>query len=50
MLEGAEADAGAASVKSLSLSREGSLVDEGVEVGGEEVGARSLEKSSVFER
>ncbi|KAK0363181.1 GTPase activating protein (GAP) [Friedmanniomyces endolithicus] len=50
LLEGAEADAGAASVKSLSLSREGSLVDEGVEVGGEEVGARSLEKSSVFER
>ncbi|KAK1024572.1 GTPase activating protein (GAP), partial [Friedmanniomyces endolithicus] len=32
LLEGAEADAGAASVKSLSLSREGSLVDEGVEL------------------
>ncbi|KAK1070065.1 GTPase activating protein (GAP) [Friedmanniomyces endolithicus] len=50
LLEGAEADAGAASVKSLSLSREGSLVDDGVEAGGEGVGRRCSEKSTVFDR
>ncbi|KAK1014098.1 GTPase activating protein (GAP) [Friedmanniomyces endolithicus] len=50
LLDGAEADAGAASVMSSSLSREGSLVDEGVEAGGEGVGRRGSEKSTVFER
>ncbi|KAK1816822.1 GTPase activating protein (GAP) [Friedmanniomyces endolithicus] len=47
LLEGAEGDAGAASVKSLSLSREGSLVDEGVEPGAS---MREAGKSTVFDR